>query len=157
MEDDTTNDATTPTVNHAETAPAITATKPKVKGKVGRPRVVLDFDVIEECANQGMTLEQTAAYLRIHPATLAKYKKADIQRFTDTVKRGRAKWAHDLMKHARNRAMKNDAVLMFSLKQLGWSDQRHVEHGGNVNFTVGRSIMHGDAPIPVEGTRVDDE
>jgi hypothetical protein len=91
--------------------------------EVGRPKIIPDLDTVRHLAAQGMTMMQIADALDISVTTLYE-RKAEYAEFANAFKSGKAEQARYLTSKAREAIERgSDAVLIFSLKNIGWSDR----------------------------------
>jgi RecB family exonuclease len=91
--------------------------------EVGRPKIIPDLDTVRHLAAQGMTMMQIADALDISVTTLYE-RKAEYAEFANAFKSGKAEHARYLTSKAHEAIERgSDAVLIFSLKNIGWSDR----------------------------------
>lgn len=102
------------------------------KSKVGRPPFKITEQIVkqvEALAAQGLTLDQIAATIGCHPATLYK-KKKQLAEFNEAIKRGQHKGVATISNALFNKAKKGDnTAMIFYLKNRdpkNWADvQNH--------------------------------
>ena len=110
--------------------------------EVGRPKIIPDLDTVRHLAAQGMTMMQIADALDISVTTLYE-RKAEYAEFANAFKSGKAEHARYLTSKAREAIERgSDAVLIFSLKNIGWSDRLDVTaHAGELRPEQGASAL----------------
>jgi hypothetical protein len=107
-------------------------------GNLGRPRKILDEELIARFIGKGFTVEYVADYMGVSASTL-------YDNYSDALRKGRVFRNGCLQAKQLNKAMKGDTTLLIWLgKQwLGQTDKTTVQTSG-ATFGIGDSPKPGD-------------
>lgn len=120
---------------------------------MGRKKIIIDWEEVDECLEAGANGVQVAAILGIHFNTLASkcktQKKSD---FSDYLRQKREKGNSKLLKKQFNSAMDGDRGMLIWLgkQRLGQADKREVEQKTSIEAVKIEMKSNGIEPVTEE-------
>ena len=107
---------------------------------------------VYEVANKGINVTHIAEHLNITFHTFDSYRVLCLE-FYNAIQKGHADYRIRLANRIEDKITQGDTgVIIFAAKQrhtLDWSDQRRVEHSGDIEVKFKTTVMDADQPIDI--------
>jgi DNA-binding CsgD family transcriptional regulator len=106
---------------------------------MAKPKIEYDFNKIEELASYGLTQEQIAHNIGIHPSTLSKHKGSNCQ-LSEAIKRGAAigikQIANALFQSAMNGNVTAQIFFLKNRAPAEWYDRKEQSTYGDIRIVI---------------------